>query len=110
MISNLLQEYAALKKRLDEIDALIKEDVMRLEKSVSFGNVTATYTKGRGSYDYHAIASEANPPEDVISACTEPKTDWKAVCDTIAVSEELRQKHYKHGTPSVSIKIKDGDK
>ena len=109
MVSHLLQEWAALKKHLDEIEERIKEDVMRLEKSVKFGNVTASYTKGRGTYDYHAIASEANPPEDVISACTEPKTDWKAVCDTIGVDEELRQKYYRPGTPSVSIKIKDGD-
>jgi hypothetical protein len=101
-----LWEY--LKKQIEELEKSIEEEVLALGKTQQVGLVSASYSKGRGSYNYEGIAKQFNVSQEVIEKYTsvETKVDWKKLVEGLEISEEIKQQFYSEGgTPSVKIKL-----
>jgi hypothetical protein len=81
----------------------IRVAVFELGKTQTVGNVRATYSAGRKTYDYQTAAKEV-APQDVIEKHTTietiTKTDWRQVC-----IDALIEAPYTQSEPSVTLKL-----
>ena len=98
---------------LQEIENLIINSVLLLKQTVDTGNVRATYSGGRKTYQYQdavnvelmSLGENSNALIDVIedNSTTETvtKTNWKAVCDDFGIDDIP----FKQSQPSVKLKL-----
>jgi len=89
----------------DSLAEKIKAEVMQLGKTQSARGVVATFSNGRGSYDYREAVIRAGVDNDVLERFGKMTFDYKAICtnEGIAVDD-----FYTAGTPSVTLKIAEG--
>ena len=100
-LAALMLEWEETKDLMDEIEARIRDAVLELGKTQTVGNVRASYSGGRKTYDYETAGLAA--PAEIITVHTATKyiTDWKAVCEDAQIEAPvLRQ-----SDPSVTIKL-----
>lgn len=92
------------KRELDDLEQIIKQEVLERGESQTVGNVRVTYRNGRKSYDYEFAGKQA--PVEVIGQFTTEetviKTDWRAICKHAGIIAPFSE-----GSPSVSIKLLD---
>lgn len=98
-------EWEKTKIRLDELEEEIQKTVLGLQKTQTVGNVRASYSKGRNSYDYRGGAKDVELSIIEKHTTEIPATtsvDWKAVCEDAGVKEIplLRE-----GKPKVTVKL-----
>lgn len=97
------------KAELDALEKVIQNDVMEIGKTQTVGNVRASYSGGRKTYNYQTTAYAAGAtPDDVRDFTSQPPTpapvtDWKGVCESLGIDKE-RTFHDK-GRPSVTVKL-----
>ena len=102
-LARKMLEYEDKKKELDNLREEISLAVIERGESVTTGNVTFKYSKGRTTYDYEG-SQNVWPEETVKNHTTETtvtKTDWRSVCITLLVEPKVKNV----GEPSVSVKI-----
>lgn len=92
-------EWEAQKKVLDALEDVIKHAVMTLEETFIAGNVRATFSGGRKTYDYESAGKTA--PQEVIDKFTTPKVDWRLVCE----EAKFDAVPFTVSNPSVTIKL-----
>lgn len=86
-LAKTMLEYGELMAAAADLEERIKAAVLELQATQTVGNVKATYSGGRTSYDYEAAARAALAqmpmPEAglVVDAFTETtvRTDWRAL-------------------------------
>lgn len=100
-LARLMIEWEDGRKKLDQLESKITAAVLEHGKTVVVGNVAASYSKGRTTYDYEGSGQDA--PEDIIRENTEPVVDWKAVCTQAHIQPWI----LKTTEPSVTVKIKE---
>ena len=91
------------RRELDELEGKIKNAVLQLGKTQTVGNVRATYSKGRKSYDYRAaLALDADNP-DVMKPWGKISVsyDYRQACKDLKI-EDIP---YTEGKPSVGLKL-----
>ncbi len=98
-------QWERLRYQLDELEAEIKTAVLKLGRTQTVGNVRATYSNGRKTYDYRSAAETALdsglPAATVAFAAHEKTTyDYLAICKEL----DLTDLPFTQGQPSVSIK------
>ena len=100
-LAEKLLEWETKKKDLDQLEDLIKHEVMALEESFTVGNVTAKLNSGKRKFDYEIVGK--NVSKDVIDRNTkvETKIDWKTVCKEGGVKDIP----FTTGNPSVTFNI-----
>jgi hypothetical protein len=106
MLAEKMERWAALKEAADKLEAEIKEEVMALGKTQKANGVTATYSNGRGSYDYESMAMKLEPDTEVVQEHSTVKVNWRAVCEATDGYEDAKEFFYKPGSPYVSVKLK----
>jgi hypothetical protein len=106
-LTEMMEKYAQLRQEADVLEKAIRAEVQKLKTTIVHQNVRASYSCGRGSYDYEAIAREAQVPEALIAVHTRLITDWRAACMAIVLPGEVYRKHYTPGTPTVTIKLEE---
>jgi len=74
---------------------------LQLGQTQTVGNVRATYSAGRKTYDYQEAMSKLDIPSYALDAFQEIKTDWRAACKAFGV-EDIP---FTQSEPSVSIKL-----
>ena len=84
----------------------IKAEALELQQTIKADGVVATYSKGRGYYDYEALASHLEPDYEIIQQFTITRVDWRKVVDALEPLDDLKAKFYKPGKPYVSLKLK----
>ena len=93
------------KKSLDTLEKEIEEAVLALGKTQTVGNVRATFSNGRKTYDYETAAVEHpmyhHATRELFTKVVET-VDWKAVCEHMGVNEVPVLKQTE---PSVSVKL-----
>ena len=98
-------DWESRKRELDKLESEIAATVLEIGKTQTVGNVRATYSAGRRTFDYETAAVE-HPmvSEATISLFTETKviTDWKKICDHAGIDEVPVLKQTE---PSVSVKL-----
>ena len=93
----------------DDLRAEIKSAVMRIGRTQTVGNVRASYSGGRKSYDYHAGAASVSAPiinRGIIERFTivpPPRVDWRKICEHVGVNKA--DIPFTQGDPSVAVKL-----
>ena len=79
-------EWEMKRKELDELETEITEVVLERQKTYDAGNVRATYSKGRTSYDYRTPGLNADP--EVIDQNTQSTevTNWESLARAIGAT------------------------
>lgn len=114
-LSNLAQQMLNWEKKrreLDELEEAIRDTVLQLQKTQTVGNVRATYSKPRNSYDYEGPVQQRMETGEEIDqelyftvlehTSTRTVTDWRAVCKALRVEPDVTPGE---GPGSVSIKL-----
>ena len=108
-------EWETTQRAADALRAEIEAAVLEVGKTQTVGNVRATYSAGRKSYDYEAVVRAGMASNDPAEAETWwnvkdentqriEKIDWKAVCDTMRVTmDDIPLKS--QSEPSVTLKL-----
>lgn len=114
-LSNLAQQMLNWEKKrreLDELEEAIRDTVLQLQKTQTVGNVRATYSKPRNSYDYEGPVQQRMEIGEEIDrelyftvlehTSTRTVTDWRAVCKAAEIEPIVTPGE---GPGSVSIKL-----
>ena len=105
-LASKMLEWESRKIEMDALEADIRSAVLGLGKTQTVGNVRATYSAGRRSFNYQA-AAERHPmvSTTTVGLFTTTKiittTDWKAICEHVGAEDAP----FTQGDPSVSIKL-----
>lgn len=113
-LAGKMMAWGVLKQKLDEIEEEIKQEVFALGKTQSVDNVVATYSEGRGSYDYPTMAArlyndhvwEDNEFINLKKKHSKTTVDWRGIvleAPPEIATEEFNKMFYKPGTPSVRV-------
>ena len=104
-LSALAQDMLTWEKKrreLDNLEQAIKDTVLQLGQTQTVGNVRATYSKGRRSYDYRAAISDhgyRSPSQ--LSPWRKVTYDYRQACNELGI-EDIP---FTQGEPSVSLKL-----
>ena len=101
-LATKMLEWEETKHQLAQIEEEIKTAVLAIGKTQTVGNVRASYSGGRKSYDYESAGRAAPQPviDEHTITTTEVKIDWRAICkDTEA------EVPYRQSPPKVTVKI-----
>jgi hypothetical protein len=100
-LARLMLDWGELCGRMEQLEVEIRAAVMEIGKTQTVGNVRATYSGGRRSYDYETAVKSADvSPDDYV---TVTRVDFKATCDRamIIVGDAL----VTQSPPSVTVKL-----
>lgn len=101
-LAAMMLTWERMRRELDSLEMEIKTAVLEIRKTQTVGNVRASYSAGRKSYDYldvargHPMVSEAT-----IDLFTTSKIDWRGICQHVGIDDVP----YTQGEPSVTIKL-----
>ena len=97
-------EWSDLREKMDDLEAAIAAEVMRLGKTVDIGYTSAVYSAGRTSYAWEQAAREGEVIAEIIDkhSTTTVTTKWKEVCKDWEITDPPV---LKAGTPSVTLKL-----
>ena len=104
-LTDLLERFAQVDDEHTALKEQITQEVLKLQRSQNYGRVTARYSKGQGRYNYTDIAYFINAPKEVIDDNSQTVVDWKGVVESLDASQDVKDRFYKAGTPTVSIKV-----
>ena len=99
-LAQALLSWETKRKELDALEEQIKAAVLALGKTQTVGNVRASYSNGRTSYDYETPGRLHGDP-GIIEAHTEPVTNWRKVCQEQGIPAIVIGR----SDPSVSVKL-----
>jgi hypothetical protein len=93
-------KWEEVRRELDALEAEIKSAVLELGKTQTVGNVRATFSAGRKSYDYQGawLSWAGHEPEAKYAKTT---YDYKAACDDFMLGDVS----FSQGEPSVTVKM-----
>ena len=104
--AELMLDWAYLKEQIDDIEATITAEVLRLGKTVDIGYTSAVYSAGRRTFGWEQVAMEQGATEAVIekytTATVTVTTKWSEVCKEMEITDPPV---LKAGTPSVTLKL-----
>lgn len=106
-----LKRYKELKQELEQLEAdILMEGEQTLAVGESFktpfGVILENY-RGRGSYDYEALAkNELVLTEDLMENFTKKTVDWTALVKSFNLSDDILSKYYHTGSSKIRIVIK----
>ena len=109
MLATKMLEWEKLKCAADTLAAEIEAAVLEIGKTRTVGNVRASYSAGRKSYDYLAAADGHPMVSDVtVSLFTtiipqSEKVDWQGICKHAGI--EAMDIPYTQSAPSVTVKL-----
>ena len=103
-LARVLLRWEKIYIALQAQEVLIEQAILDLEKTVTVGNVRASYSGGRKTYGYETAG--INAPQVIIDnhSKTVIKTDWKAVCEEALYLDVPFIK----SDPSVTLKLLGG--
>ncbi len=103
MLAEMMLEWEDVKVKLDEIESVIIQAVLKLKKTQTVGNVTAKYSGGRRTLDWEATANNAQVTNEAVLQRTRTQVvvDWKKVCQDIGVAD--KPVVTKQARPSVTV-------
>ena len=106
-LAGKMLEWERKKREILALEAEIGKAVLAVGETQTVGNVRATYSAGRKSYDYQE-AADGHPM--VSSATIElftrfipaaSRIDWKKICEHAGIDDVP----FKQGEPSVKLKL-----
>ena len=100
-LAQKMLEWEQAQTKADALALEIREAVLELGKTQTVGNVRATYSNGRKSYDYETGAVE-HPAftHEFAQQYSKTSIDWRSVCKALNADAPFTE-----STPSVTIKL-----
>ena len=101
-----------LRERQAKFAEIVKRETLTAKHDYQVGElVVAKWSAGRGQHDWHAIAEELDQVAVINAASQFAKvtTDWHGLCKHIGFPDDIKNRYYTPGKPSVRIKLLDGD-
>ena len=101
-LAEKMLEWEKAKCHLAQIEEEIQTVVLAIGKTQTVGNVRASYSGGRKSYDYESAGRAAPQPviDEHTTVTTITKIDWRAICKYTEAEVPYRQ-----SPPGVTVKI-----
>lgn len=100
-----------LQEKQAAIAAEIQTEVLALGKTQKANGVRATYTTGRGSYNYQDAIESCNLQAEILEGIKQEfsKTsyDWKAMALSLNLEDDYLKRFYTPGTPSVKLQLEE---
>ena len=102
-MAKYMLEWEEAQSKADALKLVIQDVVLVLKETQQAGNVRAVYNKGRKSYNYEDVGSDASP--DIVEKHTKTTTriDWRKVVEEMGVSKEIVP--FSQSNPTVTLKI-----
>lgn len=104
VLARLMLKWEVAREHLDDLESAIGHMVVEHGKTVVTGNVRATFSKGRRTFDYKAGAHGA--PVALVDKHSKVVVDFRALCTT----EEWDGQGtvpFKQFAPSVKVKLEE---
>lgn len=103
-LATKMLEWENIQRQADALKAEITETVLQLGKTQTVGNVRATYSNGRGKYDYETACAHYGLTETDLLPYSKTVYDYRKA----AVEYQLDvEQFYTPGSPTVTVKILD---
>lgn len=107
-LTDKMSEYATLQKRLNILKKDITEEVIKLKKTISIEQLTASYNSGRTTFEYEEAARRIKGSDlefiEAVDKNSKVVTDWRSVCVLLDIDKENIKST--KSAPSVTIKVK----
>ena len=106
-LATKMLEWEKLMCAADTLAAEIEAAVLEIGKTQTAGNVRASYSGGRKSYDYQAAADGHKMVSEAticLFTCIVPQTyrvDWRGICQHVGI-EDIP---FTQSAPSVTVKL-----
>ena len=97
-------EWEETQRKADALKTVIETEVLALGKTQNVGNVRASYSGGRKSYDYEArllFADEATLMPWTTEIPATVRVDYRAACKGLGIEDVP----FTQSEPSVSVKL-----
>ena len=101
-LAAIMLQWEDAQRHADALRAEIEAEVLALGKTQTVGNVRATYSAGRRTFDYQAAVTAANITPDVLAPWETLDIDYFAVVES-AVSAGLLSGKYLDAYTTVNI-------
>ena len=103
-LATKMLEWEQAKRSLDALTAEIESAVLEVGQTQTVGNVRATYSQGRRSFDYRAAVDALAVSRDMLAEYTTipaPVVDWKGICEVVGIANIP----FTQSEPSVTVKL-----
>jgi hypothetical protein len=103
-LASKMLEWERKKRELDALEDEIVQAVLAVGKTQTVGNVRATYSGGRKSYDYQAAADGHPMVSDAtveLFTVVTSRVDWKKICEHAGIDDVP----FTQSEPSVTLKM-----
>lgn len=94
-------EWEQAKRQLDTLTAEIQEAVLEIGQTQTVGNVRASYSAGRKSYNYETAIEAADLSPGSLGPFEVVTVDWRAACKGLGITDVP----FAQSEPSVSVKL-----
>lgn len=98
----LMLTWEEKRKELDKIEDQIKDAVLALGNTQTVGNVRATFSKGKGEYDYQRALLDRGLTDDNLSSYEKITYDYRKAVLDLGIDIDP---YYTPGKPYVSVKL-----
>jgi hypothetical protein len=105
-LQQLMQRWAFHHAIAENLATQIEGIVLAQGESVTSPDAVASYSEGRGSYDYEAMAKGLRVPGELIALHTTTVTDWRAVCGALGVPDHIRELFYTPAAKGPRVTLK----
>ncbi len=104
-LASLMLDWENAQTKADSLAQQIREEILKLGKSQTVGNVVATYRKGTTSYDYETPARATIQPDILADKYSKLVYNFREAC----IDNNIEPLVIGIGDPSVSLKLKVTD-
>jgi hypothetical protein len=105
-LTRLLARWAYHQFLAQQLAGEITEQVLALGHSVETTDARASWSEGRGTYDWQGLARALKAPKELLKEHASVVVDWRAVCLHLGVPEALKERYYTPPEgPRVTLKL-----
>jgi hypothetical protein len=105
-LERLMARWSFHSAMADSLAQQIEMLVLAKKESVVTPDGVASYSEGRGSYDYAALAAAVRAPAEVIEQHTQAVTDWRAVCGAVGIPDHIKARFYEPNEKGPRVTLK----
>jgi len=103
-LAEKMLQWGELKQKLDLLEAEISTEVLRREKTQTVGDVRASYSKGRRSYNYEAACKGRDLKDSDLEPYVIRCIDWRRVA-TEHLNLSKDELPFTASAPRVTLKL-----
>lgn len=104
-LAEAMLEWGELREKLDALEQAITAEVLKLEKTQTVGNVRASFSGGRTTYDYQGAVKSIGLARSELADYEKVTYDWKTAYEELGMEYNLALSIKSTSSPSVTVKF-----